>query len=172
MPTRSPAPGHWLLDPAHSTVAIAHKSMWGLVTVKGTSTARAGQGEVREDGTVSGTLTLDAASINTKHAKRDEHLRSAHFLHTDEYPSIVFTVNKAALAADGTVTVDGELTVGAVTRPLSFTAQAAVTGSDSVALTGEVTVDRSWFGLTWNKLGMISGPAAVTLDMRFVRDAS
>jgi polyisoprenoid-binding protein YceI len=171
MPTLSPAPGRWLLDPARSTVAIAHKTMWGMVTVKGTFTARAGHGEVREDGTASGTLILDAASINTKHAKRDKHLRSADFFHTDEYRSIVFTANKAAPAANGTVTVDGELTVGAVTRPLSFTAQAAVTGSDSVTLTGEVTVDRSWFGLTWNTLGMMRGLATVTLSTRFVRDA-
>jgi polyisoprenoid-binding protein YceI len=171
MPTQTPMPGHWLLDPARSTIAIAHKSMWGMITVKGTFTARAGHGEVREDGTASGTLILDAASINTKHAKRDKHLRSAYFFHTDEYPSIVFTVNKAALAANGTVAVGGELTVGAVTRPLSFTAQAAVTGSDSVTLMGEVAVDRSWFGLTWNQLGMISGPATVTLNTCFVRDA-
>ena len=56
MPTPSLAPGRWLLDPAHSTVAIAHKTMWGMVTVNGTFTARAGHGEVREDGTASGTL--------------------------------------------------------------------------------------------------------------------
>ncbi len=171
MPALSPAPGRWLLDPARSTVAIAHKTMWGMVTVKGTFTARTGHGEVREDGTASGTLILDAASINTKHAKRDKHLRSADFFHTDEYPSIVFTVKQAARAANGTVTVDGELTVGGLTRPLKFTAQAAVTGSDSVTLTGEVPVDRSRFGLTWNKLGMIRGLATVTLDTRFVRDA-
>jgi polyisoprenoid-binding protein YceI len=171
MPTPSPAPGRWLLDPARSTVAIAHKTMWGMVTVKGTFTARTGHGEVREDGTASGTLIFDAASINTNHAKRDKHLRSAHFFHTDEYPSIVFTANKAALAANGTVAVGGELTVGAVTRPLSFTAQAAVAGSDSVTLTGEVAVDRFWFGLTWNQLGMIRGLTTVTLNTRFVRDA-
>jgi polyisoprenoid-binding protein YceI len=164
-------PGRWALDPTRSTVAISHKTMWGMATVKGSFKTLSGDGEVRADGTVTGTLVLDAASIDTKHTKRDKHLRSADFFHTDEHPSIVFTVDSAVPAANGTAEIDGQLTVRGVTRPLSFTAQTGGTGTDDVTLTGELTVDRAWFGLDWNQLGMLRGPATVTLNTHFVRDS-
>ena len=58
--------GVWQLDQAASTVGISHKTMWGLVNVKGTFGTFNGQGEVRGDGSAVGTLTLDAASLDTK----------------------------------------------------------------------------------------------------------
>ena len=37
--------GLWQLDPTASTVAVRHKSVWGLVTVRGTFTGVTGRGE-------------------------------------------------------------------------------------------------------------------------------
>ncbi len=54
--------GVWQLDQTASTVGISHKTMWGLVNVKGTFGTLSGQGEVRGDGSAIGTVTLDAAS--------------------------------------------------------------------------------------------------------------
>src|ERR1039457_4956278 len=42
--------GSWQLDPARSVIAIRHKTMWGLVNVKGTFTEVSGQGEILADG--------------------------------------------------------------------------------------------------------------------------
>ncbi len=78
--------GLWQLDATRSTVAISHVTMWGMVTVKGTFTGVSGEGEVRPDGTVRGAVTLDAASLDTKHTKRDEHLRSADFFDVEHHP--------------------------------------------------------------------------------------
>lgn len=54
--------GTWQLDRTATTVALKHKTMWGLVTVKGAFATVDGQGEVRADGSAVGTVTLDAAS--------------------------------------------------------------------------------------------------------------
>ncbi|GLW48224.1 hypothetical protein Stsp02_38860 [Streptomyces sp. NBRC 14336] len=161
--------GLWQLDPTATTVALKHRTMWGLVTVKGTFTGVAGQGEVRPDGTAVGQVTLDAASLDTKNAKRDEHLRSAHFLDTANHPELTFAVRGAEAAADGTVRVDGQLTVRGVSRPVTVTARLAGAGADTVTLETEFTVDREEFGMTWNQLGMMRGPATVTAALRFTR---
>ncbi|MFB7510289.1 YceI family protein, partial [Streptomyces broussonetiae] len=94
--------GTWQLDPSASAVSLRHKTMWGLVTVKGAFTAVSGAGEVRPDGSATGTVTLEAASLDTKHAKRDTHLRSADFFDADQHPEITFAVRGAdRLDTDG-----------------------------------------------------------------------
>lgn len=159
--------GPWKLDPARSTVAIKHKTMWGLATVKGTFGSVGGGGEVLPDGTARGSLTLAAASLDTKHAKRDKHLRSADFFDAANYPEVTYTVRSATLRADGTVQVTGDLTVRPNSRPVSFIARADQAGPGEVVLTAELTVDRADFDLGWNQLGMLRGLTTVAVDLAF-----
>ncbi|MFI2206022.1 YceI family protein [Streptomyces sp. NPDC020192] len=161
--------GTWQLDPVASTVALRHKTMWGLVTVTGTFTAISGVGEVRPDGSATGTVTLDATSLDTRHAKRDTHLRSADFFDTDRHPEITFAVRGAdRLDTDG-VRVTGQLTVRGISRPQTFTARLASAEADGVTLEAEFAVDREQFGMGWNQLGMMRGLTAVTATLRFTR---
>ncbi|MCX5268747.1 YceI family protein [Streptomyces sp. NBC_00199] len=161
--------GLWQLDAGASTVALKHRTMWGLVTVKGVFTAVHGGGEVAADGTASGVLTLRAASLDTKNAKRDAHLRGADFFDADNHPDITFAVRSAEIGADGAVEVAGQLTVRGISRPQTLTARVSGADSDAVTLDTEFAVDRSEFGLGWNQLGMIRGTAAVTATLRFTR---
>ncbi|TDC20999.1 YceI family protein [Streptomyces sp. 8K308] len=163
--------GTWQLDRTASTVAIRHRTMWGLVTVKGAFAAVSGQGEVRADGTASGVLTLDVATLDTGHAKRDKHLRSADFFDAERHPEITFTANEARPGGDGTVRVDGRLTVRGVSRPLSLTATLTDVSGDALTLDAEFTVDRARFEMGWNQLGMMRGVATVTASLRFTRAA-
>jgi polyisoprenoid-binding protein YceI len=164
--------GRWQLDRTRSTVALRHKTIWGLVTVNGTFAAVSGGGEVHPDGSASGTVTLDSASLDTKHAKRDKHLRSADFFDADNHPAVTFAVRSAVPGADGTVQVAGELTVRGISRPQSFPATVTRDGSDAVTLTAELTVDRGEFGMGWNQLGMLRGLTTVTATLRFTHDAA
>jgi polyisoprenoid-binding protein YceI len=161
--------GQWQLDRTASTVAIAHRTMWGMVTVKGTFASVGGEGEVRADGTAAGTVTLDVASLDTKHGKRDKHLRSADFFDADQHPTITFAVRGAEARPDDTVEVAGQLTVRGISRPQSLTARVTGSGPDAVTLTGEFTVDREQFGMGWNQMGMIRGLTTVTASLRFTR---
>ncbi|MEV6941483.1 YceI family protein [Streptomyces sp. NPDC051172] len=164
--------GVWQLDAAASTVALRHKTMWGLVTVKGTFGAVGGQGEVQPDGSATGTLTLDAATLDTKNKKRDEHLRSADFFDTANHPEITFAVRSAKAGAGDTVEVSGQLTVRGISRPQTLTARLAGADADALTLDTEFTVDRGEFGLGWNQLGMIRGLTTVAATLRFVRTAA
>ncbi|MER5428934.1 YceI family protein [Streptomyces sp. NPDC002588] len=162
--------GLWQLDAGASTVALKHKTMWGLVTVKGTFAAVRGNGEVAADGSATGTLTLDAASLDTKNAKRDEHLRGADFFDAANHPEITYAVRSAELR-DGAVQVSGQLTVRGISRPHSFTARLTGADADALTLDAEFTVDRGEFGLDWNQLGMIRGLTTIATALRFTRTA-
>ncbi|MDH6218780.1 YceI family protein [Streptomyces pseudovenezuelae] len=161
--------GLWQLDTTASTVALRHKTMWGMVTVKGTLDVVGGQGEVSADGSATGTVTLNAASIDTKNRKRDEHLRSADFFDVANHPEITFAVRTAELREGETVEVAGQLTVHGISRPQPVTAKLTGASADSLTLDTEFTVDRAEFGLDWNQMGMIRGLTTITSTLRFVR---
>ncbi len=160
--------GNWTLDPARSTVALKSKSMWGLVPVKGTFTQVEGTGTVSPTGEVSGQVTVATASLDTKNARRDKHLRSNDFFLADEHPVITFAATKLTPAGDG-VTIEGTLTVRGRTNPVSLTAAAAPVADGAIALDATLEVDRSQYGLTWNQLGMSSMHNTITIHAVFTR---
>jgi polyisoprenoid-binding protein YceI len=160
--------GRYRLDATASEVHIEQKTMWGLVNVKGRFATISGEGEIpAAGGPASGTLTIAAASLDTGHAKRDAHLRSADFFDVENHPELSFQVSGAEAAADGSVLVTGSLTVRGVTEPLQFTAAVSDAGQDSVTLTARTDFDRDRFGLGWSKLGMIKGRTTATVTATF-----
>ncbi|GAB2718645.1 YceI family protein [Streptomyces bullii] len=161
--------GLWQLDASASTVGIRHRTMWGLVTVKGTFAAVSGRGEVRPDGSAVGTLTLDVVSLDTGHAKRDTHLRSADFFDADHHPEITFALRSAELRDGDQVHVIGQLTVRGISRPLSLTARLKDADAQGLTLDTEFSVDRTQFGMGWNQLGMMRGLTSVSATLRFTR---
>jgi polyisoprenoid-binding protein YceI len=168
-PAAQAAAGHWVLDPAHSSVRFHSKGMWGLITVRGEFTAISGSGDVQPDGSALGTLTIRTESVDTKQAKRDIHLRSADFFHSEEHPELVFTATSVTRGAEDTVEVAGELTLRGTARPLVFTAKVTDATADGATLEAEFPVDRVEHGITWNKLGAIKGPTFVTVKARYER---
>jgi polyisoprenoid-binding protein YceI len=162
------AAGSWTLDGARSQVELKSKSMWGLVTVKGVFRQVSGTGAVSPSGEVTGTVTVAAASVDTKNSKRDNHLRSADFFHADAHPAITFTVDQVRPSGTG-VTVSGQLTVRGRTRPASFDARVSRLDGGEVHLDGELVVDRADFGLTWNQMGMASMSNTITVHAVFTR---
>ncbi|WP_316740880.1 YceI family protein [Streptomyces sp. MK7] len=161
--------GAFHLDREGSTVAVRHKTMWGLVTVKGHFTTLSGDGQVRPDGTATGTVTVGSASLDTKNAKRDTHLRSADFFATDEFPEIIYEVREVTPRGETAVEVNGSLTVRGTTRPLTLTATVTEASTDAATLTTDFTVDRREFGLTWNQAGMMRDVTTVNAVLRFRR---
>jgi polyisoprenoid-binding protein YceI len=160
--------GDWALDPSASHADFSCKTFWGLMTVRGTFGGVTGNGTVAEDGTITGELSIDAASLNTKNKQRDKHLRSADFFNVDKHPSVVVTVTSAQrdgseLACQGTVEAAGS------TQPATFTAHVDSADADAAVLRGEITLDRRQLGMSWNQLGMVGNAATGTLTARFAR---
>jgi polyisoprenoid-binding protein YceI len=158
--------GEWVLDPTRSAVTLKSRSIGGLVRVHGVFREVTGNGTVSPNGEVSGTLTIGAASVDTKNAKRDDHLRSADFFDSDNYPDITFTVADIRPSGDGII-VTGTLSVHGRARPLTFDGTAAVHGDGEVWLDAAVDINRADFGLTWNRLGLVSMNSTVTIHAVF-----
>ena len=160
--------GSWTLDAARSEIGLKSKSIWGLVPVKGVFGQVSGSGTVSPAGDVNGTITVAAGSIDTKNKKRDEHLRSADFFDADNHPSLTFGVDGITLSGDG-AKVTGTLTVRDRTRPLSFDAKVSSFDGAEVGLDAEVKVNRADFGLTWNRMGMVSMDNTIIIHAVFSR---
>jgi polyisoprenoid-binding protein YceI len=143
--------GKWVLDPDRTSIVFHTKAMW-VFPAKGTAKAIEGVGTVDPDGGLSGTLVIDAASIDTKNKKRDAHLRTADFFEVERFPTITFEVTSGRLAGSGKLELTGTLTVHGQTRPLSVVADLSV-AADSVTVSTEVAIDRSEWGLSLTPFG-------------------
>jgi polyisoprenoid-binding protein YceI len=162
-------PASFQLDPAASTVSITHKTFWGMGTVHGSFTKLSGSAEILADGSGRGRLEIDAASIDTKNAKRDEHLRSKDFFNAADHPKIVVDLPQAARKGADAVTTTGTLTVAGKSRPLTLTARVTEATDQAITVAAEAGIDRADFGMKWNQLGMIKGKAHVSVVARFVK---
>jgi polyisoprenoid-binding protein YceI len=114
----------WTIDPAHCVAEFKVKHMM-ISNVKG------------QFAKVSGVLTLDeseltnsrvealieAASIETRDAQRDAHLKSADFLHVEKFPTLSFKSTHISLVRDGELAVEGELTIRGITRKALFSVE-------------------------------------------------
>jgi polyisoprenoid-binding protein YceI len=160
--------GEWVLDPRTSSVALKSRAMGGLVPVTGVFREVSGNGTIDENGTAGGTITVAAASIDTRNARRDTHLRSADFFDSDNYPDITFTADGVRPTDEG-VTVTGALTVRGRTRFLSLDVAADVRGGSEIRLDAQVRINRADFGLTWNLLGLTSMTNTLTIHAVFAR---
>jgi polyisoprenoid-binding protein YceI len=102
-------------------------------------------------------LTIDAASVNTGHAKRDEHLRAADFFDVAKYPTITFVSKKVMKDGPDRLKVTGDLTMHGVTREVTVNVEGPTQevkdpwGNFRRGATGTSKINRKDFGLTWNK---------------------
>jgi polyisoprenoid-binding protein YceI len=163
-----PWAGEWTLDPSRSTVTLLSKSMWGLVPVRGAFRLLSGHGAVSPAGEVSGVLKVAAASIDTKVAKRDAHLRSADFFDAENHPDITFTV-EGVQAAGQSVTITGLLTVRDRARPITFEAAVDVRADGEIWVDAQVQTDHTDFGITWNLFGTVAPTETLTVHAVFAR---
>ena len=161
--------GRWTLDPAGSSAEFHAKQFWGAITVHGHFERLEGEGTVAPDGTVSGVVRLDAASLTTKNNKRDKHLRSADFFDTEHHPNVTITVTRLSLDPDGALAGDVRLEAAGRSQPIRPVIRVVGVDSTSVTLRADVTVDRTEFGMTWSPLGMAAHEAGVVITTRFVR---
>lgn len=161
--------GTWTLDPAGSSAEFHVKHFWGAITVHGRFERLAGEGTVAQDGTLTGAIRLDAASLNTKQKKRDQHLCSADFFDVDHHPTVTITVERLTPDATGRLASQIRLEAAGQSQTISPTIEVAEVQPDAVTLRGKVTVDRAAFGMTWSPLGMAARQARGIITARFTR---
>ncbi len=109
-------------------------------------------------------VEIDTASVDTNHAERDKHLRSADFLNVDAYPTATFVSTGYEGDADGG-TMTGDLTLHGVTKPIAIAVTKVGEGKDPwggyrAGFEGTVSLVRKDFGMGYNL-----GPASETMEL-------
>ena len=100
-------------------------------------------------------FVVDAGSVNTFHAKRDEHLRSPDFFDVATHPRITFRSEKVAALGEGRWAVTGPLTVRGVTRRVTLPVEMLGPivdpwGNTKAGFVTRLVLDRQDFGISWN----------------------
>jgi polyisoprenoid-binding protein YceI len=170
--------GTWTVDPAHSKVGFAVKHM-GIATVRGVFGEFSGSLEVGDEIKASG--SVQAASVDTNEAQRDEHLRSPDFLNAQEHAELTFTSTAIEADGDDTFTATGDLTMNGVTREVQLKAEVQGVDTDpwgnervGLEITGQLS--RGDFGMTFNQaLGsgnlLVADKVKLALDISAVKQA-
>lgn len=74
-------------------------------------------------------VTINTNSLDTNHAERDKHLRSADFLNASKYPQATF--KSTSVKKDGDeLDITGDLTLNGVTKPVTLEAKLLGQGKD------------------------------------------
>ncbi len=147
--------GTWNIDASHSSVAFSVRHMMVSKT-RGRFSSFAGTVTVADDPVAStAEVTIDAGSIDTRDAKRDDHLRSPDFFDVASHPEITFRSTALEPHGDDEFRLVGELTVKGVTRPVTLDVEVGGVAQDPwggtrVGFTASGTLNRSDFGLEWN----------------------
>ncbi|HPH70422.1 MAG TPA: YceI family protein [Kofleriaceae bacterium] len=97
-------------------------------------------------------LTIKTDSVDSRDAKRDEHLRSPDFFNAAQFPTITFKSTKIEAGTGGALAVTGDLTMHGVTKPVTAQVVALGTGTDPwknvrVGYETKLTVKRSDFDM-------------------------
>ena len=143
------------IDKAHSeaTFQVRH-----LVTkVRGHFDEFAGTIQFNEEAPAQSAVsfTIQAASIDTKTADRDKHLRSEDFFFVDKHPEITFVSSTISKRGESDYDVRGMLTIRGVAKeivlPVTFLGHAIDPwGNARIGFEAETTINRKDFGLMWN----------------------
>jgi polyisoprenoid-binding protein YceI len=115
--------GTWVVDPVHSRVGFAVKHL-GISTVRGEFKEFEGTLEIGEDLPTSRAYgTVKVASIDTREADRDDHLRSPDFFDAAQFSEIAFESTKIELLDEEEFRVTGRLTIHGVSNEIVLHAE-------------------------------------------------
>ena len=148
----------WQIDPDHSSFQFKVRHLT-VSNVKGDFTKVKGAVTIddKDISNLNVELTIDAASVNTGHAKRDEHLRGSDFFDVAKYPTITFVSKKVIKDGPDRLKVTGDLTLHGVTREATVNVEGPTQevkdpgGNFRRGATGTARINRKDFGLTWNR---------------------
>jgi polyisoprenoid-binding protein YceI len=175
-----PVAGLWTVDPGHAEVGFVGRH-FGLTKVRGRFTGVAGTVVIADaPGDSQVEVTIDMATVSSGDQSRDDHLRSADFFDVEHHP--IATYRSTDVVVDGTTgTMDGELTIKGVTRPVrlhvDYLGHAADPwGAERAVFSAAGRVNREDWGLTWNMLLdagglLVSKEIALELEIELIRQA-
>jgi polyisoprenoid-binding protein YceI len=124
---------------------------------------------------------VEVASISTRDAQRDAHLKSPDFLDAEKFPELTFRSTEVTRDGDAW-RLKGDLTIHGVTREVTFSVDGPTPevkdpwGGYRIGATAETKIHRKDFGLTWNMAleagGMVVGDEVkILIELEAMRQA-
>ena len=167
--------GTYTVDPSHSEVGFTTRH--AMVTkVRGSFSDVEGTVVLDEDANlISVTATVQMASIDTRSADRDAHLRSGDFFDVENFPTMTFVSKSVAVGGEG-FTVIGDLTIKGVTQEVTMDVEATGVatdpfGNERAGFSTEFEINRKDCVLTWNA-ALESGGVLVSEHVKIALDTS
>lgn len=172
----------WDFDLSHSSLNF-HVRHLMVSKVHGRFTTWTGTLELDETDLTKSRLevTIDAASVDTKEPKRDDHLRSADFFEVEKFPHLTFKSTKVEKAGDD-YKVTGDLTIRGITKSVTLDVEGGDTvkdpwGGTRTGFSAKTSISRKDFGLTWNVAleagGFVVGDKIdITLEIEAIKKAA
>lgn len=170
----------WNIDPAHSSASFSIKHMM-IAKVHGGFEKLSGtlQYDAANPAQASVEASIDAASINTREAQRDGHLRSADSFDVEKFPTLSFKSTKVEADGDD-LKVTGLLKIKDVSKEVVFAVEGPTAelkdpyGNLKIGVSATTKIKRKDFGLTWNAAleagGVLVGDdVTITLDVQFAK---
>jgi polyisoprenoid-binding protein YceI len=166
--------GTYAVDPIHSSIGFG-------VKYNGPTTFRSAFEKFDAqlaDGVLTGTAQVDSIKIDEPNFKG--HLLTGEFFNAEQTPTITFRSTDIRPADDGSVEVDGELTIRGVTKPVTATGTYG-TGSDAFGnerayFELSAAVDRREYGLNWqnqlpNGNDALAWDVTLNVELQLVKQA-
>jgi len=174
--------GTYTIDPAHSRIGfVARHAM--VTKVRGSFNDFTGSAVLDGDNPANSTatVTIKAASIDTRNEQRDGHIRGNDFLSMDAYPEINFASTAVKQTGDEAFDLTGDLTIRGITNSITIPFSYEGTAKDPfgnirVGFEGAVTINRKDYGVTWNaalETGgvLVSDKVTLEFEISAVRNA-
>jgi polyisoprenoid-binding protein YceI len=123
-------------------------------------------------------VSVATESVDTRHAARDNHLRSGDFLDVGNYPEMIFAMTSVQKTGERTGTVTGNLSLAGETRPISLD----VTWIDSanypfgdrhyaIGISARGSILRSEWGMTYGVAdGLVGDEIEIIIEAEFIRE--
>jgi polyisoprenoid-binding protein YceI len=173
----------WNIDATHSHAEFKVRHLM-ISNVKGSFTKVSGVLTLDESDPTKSSVeaTIDVASVDTRDAQRDAHLKSADFFDVEKFPAMTFKSTKVTVTSPGEGTVEGDLTIRDVTKSVVFQVEGPTDqtkdpwGNLRVGVAATTKISRKEFGLTWSaplESGgvMVGDEVTITLEVEFVKAA-
>jgi polyisoprenoid-binding protein YceI len=156
-------------DKAHSEINFIAEARF--LTAHGFFGAFEGDVQINPDDWTDSSIsfTIDAASINTRNDRRDNHLRSADFFDVANHPKITFTSTKITKNSDTNLTVTGELTIRGVTKTVEVPVRVVFFQGARGRFKGQFQINRKEYNINYNSaMNPIDDIVAVNFDFNLL----
>ena len=146
----------YTVDKDHSHVGFMIRHLVGKVPGSFKDFEGAFNFDEKKPESFKGKFEIKTASVDTANEKRDGHLKSADFFDSEKFPTMTFESKKAHSKGDKKFTVDGDLTLHGVTKPVTLEVEYTGTqkdpyGNTKAGFSASTKLNRKDFGIVWNK---------------------